>query len=162
MEAQKQLKWEGKAIGRLKNGIKAESVWPLLEDFCSIHKWLPTINTCYQVEGVYGQPGLVRYCGKEIKNNSVMTSQWCHEKLIAMDPVVRCLSYEVLENNMGFKSYIATIKLATISSDADENGCQIEWSFLADPVEGLSCEVLLSYLKLALKGMVKNVERALL
>lgn len=181
MAAQEQVKWEGKATAKL-DGIRAEQVWPLLEDFCSVDKWLPTIDTCYQVEGINGQPGLVRYCASrppsstfspsddsdddadadDEDQNSGMT-KWCHEKLLAIDPVVRCLSYEVLDNNLGFKSYVATIKLlpAKGDNDLDKCGCQIEWSFLADPVEGLTCDVLSSYLNLSLQGMAENMERAL-
>ncbi|KAL3498513.1 hypothetical protein ACH5RR_041245 [Cinchona calisaya] len=161
MAAQEQAKWEGKATAKLK-GVRAEQVWPLLEDFCSFDKWIPTIDTCHQVEGVKGQPGLVRYCAStplntddESKNSM---TKWCHEKLIAIDPILRCLIYEVLENNMGIKSYIGTIKLL---DDDDTFGCQIEWSFLADPVDGLSFQDLSSYLNFTLQGMAENMERAL-
>ena len=41
-------KWEGKASIKL-SAITAKQAWPLLEDFCNIHKLLP-IDTCYHTE----------------------------------------------------------------------------------------------------------------
>ncbi|KAL6221868.1 hypothetical protein ACLB2K_005260 [Fragaria x ananassa] len=58
---QGQPKWEGEACAELR-GRKAEQVWPLLEDFFGLHKWLPALLTCLPVQGVSGQPGCVRYC----------------------------------------------------------------------------------------------------
>ncbi|KAI5669184.1 hypothetical protein M9H77_19037 [Catharanthus roseus] len=157
-------KWEGKAVAKLKNGVKAEQIWSLLtEDFCNFDKWLPTIDTCHQIEGDNGKPGLIRYC------SSSSSTKWCQEKLIAIDPKVRCLSYEILSNNLGFKSYVSTIKVlksTEIGGDSEEEeelggGCEIEWSFVADPVDGLSCEGLGDYINYSLKGMVENMEKAL-
>ncbi|KAI6680012.1 hypothetical protein NL676_033893 [Syzygium grande] len=54
-------RWEGKAIAELK-GPTPDQVWPFLADFCNVHKLLPPIDTCHRVEGIPGQPGLVRYC----------------------------------------------------------------------------------------------------
>ncbi|XP_059639111.1 uncharacterized protein LOC132281426 [Cornus florida] len=50
MAEETQPKWEGKATVK-PGGITPDEVWPLLEDFCSLNKWLPGIDTCYQVEG---------------------------------------------------------------------------------------------------------------
>lgn len=177
-------RWAGKATARLK-GVTAEQVWPLfLDDFCSFHKWLPTIDTCRQVEGIRGQPGLVRYCASTPEDSTGADvdgerkdALWCHEKLVAIDPVVRCLSYEVMENNMGIKSLVSTIKVlpttaATIKSsgevDDDEHGgedqfgCQIQWSFLADPFEGLmTYDGFSAYINFALQGMADKMEKVL-
>lgn len=183
-EGQQQQKWEGKARAKVKQ-VRAEQVWPLLEDFCSFDKWLPSIDTCHHVEGIKGKPGLVRYCAshhpaiinnedkkkkEEQEEEMMMTTKWCHEKLISIDPVVRCLSYEILDNNMGFKSYFATIKVLTLpppptttNSDDDEGlvlGCEIEWCFLSDPVDGMTCEALSSYVNSSLQGIAENIEKA--
>ncbi|KAF8400888.1 hypothetical protein HHK36_014191 [Tetracentron sinense] len=132
MEDEAKAKWEGKACAKLK-GPTAEKVWSLLEDFSSIHKWLPGLKTCRLEEGVSGQVGCVRYC-----SNWEEPEKWVKEKLVTMDPIERCFSYEVIDNNMGFNSYVATIKVME-AADGDDHkpaGCMIEWSFLADPVEG--------------------------
>ncbi|CAK9180934.1 unnamed protein product [Ilex paraguariensis] len=156
-------KWEGKATAKLK-GLAASQVWPLLEDFCSFNKWIPTIDTCYQVEGVNGQPGLFRYCAATISSSSdgsEKSIKWCHEKLLEIDPIQRCLSYEVLDNNLGFKSSVS--KMEVLPTDGDEqHGCEIEWSFVADPVEGLTFEGLLAYFDSSLQGVAENMEKALL
>ncbi|KAG5048591.1 hypothetical protein JHK85_009694 [Glycine max] len=89
------------------------------------------IETCYhQLEGVPGQPGLIRYyCASTVEEGTIM---WAKEKLLAVDPVQCCLSYEIVDNNVGFKSNVATLKVLPMNGD----GSMIEWGFICDPVEG--------------------------
>ncbi|XP_058780697.1 lachrymatory-factor synthase-like [Vicia villosa] len=155
--------WEGKLTVQLTT-ISPEQAWPALEDFCNLHKWIP-INTCYHVEGVQGQPGLVRYCSSTVKavvedavSESETTVKWAKEKLLMMDPVQRCLSYEVVENNMGLESYVATLKVVSVEGDGESVGCLIEWGFVCDPVEGGSLEDFESYLEYCLRFMAKKIE----
>ncbi|XVE97592.1 hypothetical protein REPUB_Repub03eG0032700 [Reevesia pubescens] len=61
MAEEKQPKWEGKATAAKLKGSKAEQIWPFLEEFCNLDKLFPDVDTCYRVEGIPGQPGLVRY-----------------------------------------------------------------------------------------------------
>ncbi|XP_076949998.1 lachrymatory-factor synthase-like [Bidens hawaiensis] len=147
----KNPKWEGKTTAELKT-TKADQVWPLLEDFCNLHKWLPTLDTCHYVQGVHGQPGLVRYCATIIKASSTPSNddvvKWCHEKLVSLDPVQRCLKYETGENNLGFTGYYAEMKVVEM-----DGGCMVEWRFVADPVEGMGLEDFLGYLESSLKAM---------
>ncbi|KAL6524057.1 hypothetical protein OROMI_031152 [Orobanche minor] len=155
-------KWKGISTAKLHKPT-ADQVWPLLEDFFSLHKWLPGIDTCRQVEGVDGR---VRYCATTIptppSGDGEGVVKWCHEKLLDIDPIGKWLSYEVLDNNMGFKSYKSTMKVLPINGGDDpRSGCMIEWSFLADPVEGFSYEDLVGYLDVNLQGMAKNMEMAL-
>ncbi|KAK2661278.1 hypothetical protein Ddye_007811 [Dipteronia dyeriana] len=57
-----------------------------------------------------------------------------------IDPIQRCLSYEMLDNTSGFKSYVATIKVLPINGDG-KIGCKIEWSFVVDPINGKTLEI---------------------
>ncbi|KAK1370247.1 Lachrymatory-factor synthase [Heracleum sosnowskyi] len=160
-EAQAKL-WEGNVSAKLR-GPKAETIWSFLEDFCSLHKWLPGLDTCYKVEGVDGQPGLIRYCGTTITSPSnEPITLWCHEKLAEIDENQRTLSYEIIENNMGMKMYKATIKVVPMEGGDDESGCEIKWSFVAEPVESSKLEELVSYLESSLNGMAQKMENALL
>ncbi|RZC06500.1 Lachrymatory-factor synthase [Glycine soja] len=153
-------KWEGKSVTELP-GTDAEQVWTALEDFCNLHKWWP-IETCYQLEGVPGQPGLIRYCASTVEEavvgaqKTTTTIKWTKEKLLAIDPVQRCLSYEIVENNMGFKSYVATLKVLPMNGD----GCKIDWGFVCDPVEGWSFQDLKLYLESSLQSMAKKIQLA--
>ncbi|KAK7352902.1 hypothetical protein VNO80_18333 [Phaseolus coccineus] len=151
-------KWEGKAMAELP-GTDPQLTWNALEDFCNLHKWLP-IETCYHVEGVSGQPGLIRYCASTVEEEGVSddaekttTIKWAKEKLLEIDPVQRCLTYQVDENNIGFKSYVATLKVLPISQD----GSKIEWSFVCDPVEGWSFQDLNSYIESSVEFMAKKI-----
>ncbi|XP_010249530.1 PREDICTED: lachrymatory-factor synthase-like [Nelumbo nucifera] len=166
-QAQAQLKWEGKASANL-TGPTADQVWPLLEDFFSIHKWLPACDICERVEGVSGQPGCIRYtAGNSISSGTATgeeTVSWAKEKLVAIDSKERWFSYEVTENNIGFNSYVATIKVFPLKDDVEdegEHGCEIEWSFVTDPIEGWALESLLSYIHSSLQVMAKRMEEAL-
>lgn len=159
MAEEQPSKWEGKESIE-SAGITAEQVWACLEDFCNAHKWLPNLDTCYLVEGAPGQPGLIRYCGSSQSDDHEVTIRWVKEKLILMDPIQRCLSYEVTDNNMGIKSYVATIKVRPINFDNGMEGCRIEWSYVADPFEGWRFEDFASYIDYSLKFMTKTMESA--
>ncbi|XP_008220095.1 PREDICTED: lachrymatory-factor synthase-like [Prunus mume] len=155
-------KWEGKASADLQ-GSSAEQVWPLLADFCSLHKWFPDIATCYQVDGVPGQPGLIRYCARAPIDNDESTIKWAKEKLLSLDPIQRCLSYEIIESNLGFKSYVAVMQLVPINGGDGSIGCKIEWSFVCDPIEGWGLNDFRSYLDSSLQLMAeKMMEHTLL
>lgn len=163
-EETKEELWEGKVSVKLRD-TKPENVWSLLvQDFCSIHKWLPSIDECYKVEGVDGQPGVVRYCGttriSEGTNEPVIMTLWCHEKLIEIDEIKRWLSYEIKENNMGFKMYRSTLKVLAMEG-CDERGCEIKWMFVAQPVDGWKFEDLVCYLESSLQAMGHRMEKAL-
>ncbi|KAL6180209.1 hypothetical protein ACLB2K_046876 [Fragaria x ananassa] len=125
-------KWESQASAQLK-GSKAHEVWPLLADFCNLDKWFPNLHTSYRVQGVSGQPGLVRYC--EMKRDE--TTLWAKEKLLMIDPINQSITYEVGDNNLGLKSYVATVPVVPINNN---NGCKIEWSYVCNPIEGSSLE----------------------
>lgn len=83
-------------------------VWPPLANFCNMDKWFPNLHTCYQVDGVSGQPGLVRYCKA---GRDKTTIKWGKEKLLVIIAIKRRRSYEIVDNNMGFKSYVATMQV---------------------------------------------------
>ncbi|KAJ4953936.1 hypothetical protein NE237_030768 [Protea cynaroides] len=158
-----QSKWKGKAYAEL-NRATVEQVWTLLEDFFSIHKWLPGIDTCQPVEGVLGQSGCIRYCANTAVSESEekkITTKWVKEKLLFIDPVERCFSYEVIENNIGMNSYIATVKLVQLSQAAIDEGCQIQWSFVSDPIEDLTFEAFFSHIQSIAQGMAQRMEDAL-
>ncbi|KAK3213008.1 hypothetical protein Dsin_017714 [Dipteronia sinensis] len=91
------------------------------------------------------------------------TTKWAKEKLAMIDPIQRCLSYQLIDNNIGFKSYVATIKVLPINIDGcdGENGCTIEWSFVADPIEGWRPEDLTSFIENRLQIMSNKIEQAL-
>ncbi|XP_051151402.1 lachrymatory-factor synthase [Andrographis paniculata] len=150
-------RWEGKATAKVLS-LSAEAAWSFLEDFCNFHKWFPAIDTCRRIEGVDGRPGLVRYCAATLPPPSEGVVKWCHERLLAMDPIGRSLSYEVLENNIGIKRYTSTMRVTAINGGDGVSGCQIEWSFLGDPVEGLTREEWVAYLDSGLQGTVRNME----
>ncbi|XP_057799858.1 lachrymatory-factor synthase-like [Salvia miltiorrhiza] len=160
MEADGNLKWEGKATAKLLKPT-ADEVWPLLADFFSLHKWLPTIDTCFKVvdDGDGKSGGLVRHCAASPRGGDPAV-RWCRERLTGVDAAGRRLSYEVVDSNMGFKSYESTLRVVPIDG-GDDPGCEIEWSFVADPVDGLSCEDLAKYVAMGLQGMARNMESAL-
>ena len=153
MAEETEPKWAGKATVELK-GSMAEQIWPFLEEFCNLDKLFPTVDTCYRVEGTPGQPGLVRHCEGKIG--------WANEKLLTIDPINCSLSYEILENSIGLKNYVATLKVFPMEGDGKPAGCKMEWSFIADPGEGLGLEDLVSHFDYGLHFMAKKMEDAVI
>lgn len=153
-------KWEGKATAKV-TGFSPDEVWPLLADFCNYHKWLPGIDLCRCVDGDPSLPGCVRYCARTSATGEV--EDWANEKLTAMDPAGRTLSYVVLENSVGFGAYEATIKVVPDVGDGGggAKGCSIEWSFVADPVVGWGRDGLMEYIDSSLKTMAQRMGAAL-
>ncbi|KAK9142059.1 hypothetical protein Syun_011459 [Stephania yunnanensis] len=163
MESKPEEKWEGKFSAKLLE-LKAEQVWPLIEDYCNVHRWLPTADNCHLVEGIAGQLGCVRYCSKSSASldGSDGAINWATERLIAVDAKERYITYEIVENNVGFGSYVATMKVLAGEGPVENDGCEIEWSFVADPVAGWKQEGLIAFLESNLQGMAKRIEEALL
>ncbi|KAL9680625.1 hypothetical protein QQ045_018509 [Rhodiola kirilowii] len=146
---QEKAKWKGKATAELKS-CKAEQVWPLWADFCGIHKWFPNLAASYLVEGESGsEVGSVRYCvGNE--------AMWAKERLVEIDHEKRLMRYEVIENNVGLKGYVAAIRVW----DDVEGWCMVEWRFEAEVVEGWGEEGLQEYVQSSLESIVKKMEGA--
>lgn len=74
------------------------------------------------------------------------------------------LSYEIVDNNMGFKNYVATMKVLPLQMDDGDDtkrvGCMTEWECACDPVEGWTLQNLKSYIRNFLNCMAKNIELA--
>ncbi|XP_062165349.1 lachrymatory-factor synthase [Alnus glutinosa] len=157
-----QPKWEGKVCTRLTNAT-ADQIWPLYRDFVNFHKWFPCLATCYAIHGTNGEPGCVRYCaGFSIPSNGAGAGadkpvSWSKERLTTLDNEGRSLSYEIVDCNIGFKSYISTVKILP----QGEDGCVIEWSFTVDPVEGWVLDDLVRKYEVGLQRMAKRMEDAL-
>ncbi|KAH7572248.1 hypothetical protein ACOSP7_015308 [Xanthoceras sorbifolium] len=154
-----QQKWKGKACEELV-GPKAEQVWPFLADFTGLNKWFPTLTTCLAVEGISGQPGCVRYCAgfktPVDKDDDQETVNWTKQKLLSIDPVEKTFSYSIVDGNVGFNSYISTVKVLP-----KEDGCNIEWRYEVEPVEGWTPENLDSFIGLGLRVMAERMKQAL-
>ncbi|XP_059644014.1 lachrymatory-factor synthase-like [Cornus florida] len=155
-------KWEGRVSTRL-TYVSADQIWPLLKDFFNLHKWFPSLSTSYGVHGTNGEPGCIRYCaGSSIPSSGGEKDgdkpvSWCTERLIAIDPIDRSLSYEIVECNIGFKSYVSTVKIGPGGGDGG-GGCVMEWWFEVDPVEGLTLEDLTKKYEVGLQRMAKKME----
>ncbi|KAG9449129.1 hypothetical protein H6P81_009094 [Aristolochia fimbriata] len=116
--------WEGKANAKVP-GVSPDKVWAVLDKYSNIHDYLPSVDESTIVSGEPGKVGCVRLCS----GNPLPGSQeraFTNEKLVAYDPTNRTLSYEVVENNIGFKDYVATLKVLP----EEDGSSAIEWSFV--------------------------------
>lgn len=150
-------KWYGKACAEVA-GCKAAQVWPLLEDFFGLHKWFPTLTTCLPVRGVSGQSGCVRYCAgfRTPANNGDEIMNWTMQELLSINPKELSFSYSIIDGNVGFNSYVATVKVVP----TEEFGCSIEWMYEVDPVEGWTLGDLDSFIGSGLQVMTKRMEES--
>ncbi|KAJ6758409.1 hypothetical protein OIU74_025137 [Salix koriyanagi] len=165
MEQDPQPKWEGKVSTGLAKAT-ADQTWPLLNDFFNLHKWFPGLATCYGIHGTNGEPGCVRYCGgSSIPSTDSVTGgdnrpvSWSTERLTAVDHVERSLSYEIVDSNIGFRSYVSTVKVVPQGDDG-QDGCVIEWSFNVDPVAGMVLTELVRKYEVGLQQMAKRMEES--
>ena len=151
-------KWQAKVSVTLTKS-KPDQIWLLFTDFFNFNKWLQTLTTCHGVHGINGELGCIRFCsGSSIRSNGVEpTVGWSREKLVAVDPVERVMRYEIVESNIGFESYVSTVRILP----RDEEGCVIEWGFTVDPVGGWSLDDLVKKYENALGIIAKNMEEAL-
>ncbi|KAK0572796.1 hypothetical protein LWI29_037425 [Acer saccharum] len=162
-----QEKWKGKACEEVV-GCKAEQVWPFLEDFFGLDKWFPTLATCHAVEGISGQPGCVRYCAgfkTPVDDHNKETDDgdgdvnWTKQKLLSIDPVEKVFSYSIIDGNVGFHSYISTVKV--LPKEEDGSWCEIEWRYEVEPVKGWMPEDLDSFIGSGLRVMAQRMKEAL-
>lgn len=151
-------KWQGKVSTTLRKA-RAKQIWPLYKDFFNVHKWFPSLETSYGIHGSNGELGCVRYCSGSSIPTDDGCAAWAKEKLIAIDETNLSFSYEVVESNIGFKSYVATVKISPADTD---HGCMIEWSFVVDPVNGWKLEDMVTKFELALESMAGKMEEAVI
>lgn len=154
-------KWEAKVCTRLTIAT-ADQIWPLVKDFFNMHKYFPNLTICCGIHGNNGEPGCIRYCaGSSIPSTAgESTVSWSTERVLAVDHVEKSLTYEILDCNVGFKSYVSTMKIRPGDGDGGK-GCVMEWFIAVDPVEGWSFEDLVRKYEAALQCMAKRMEDAI-
>ena len=155
MDKVSEAKWEGKVSAKLPNAT-ADQIWPLFTDFFNFHNWFPSLSTCHGVHGANGEPGCIRYCaGFSIPSSSPSdrAASWSKERLVAVDHAERALSYEIVDSNIGFRSYVSTVRIVP-----EGGGCVIEWRFGVDPVEGWELDDLLRKYDVGLHRMAQRME----
>ncbi|OMO82672.1 Polyketide cyclase/dehydrase [Corchorus capsularis] len=67
-----------------------------------------------------------------------------------------CVRYSIVDGNVGFNSYVSTVKVS-----AKGEGCQIEWKYEVEPVNGWTLEDLDFFIGSGLKVMAQRMEAAL-
>ncbi|KAL4560284.1 hypothetical protein LXL04_032434 [Taraxacum kok-saghyz] len=165
MEKASVAKWEGKVSTTLTKA-SADQIWSLFIDFFNFHKWFPNMSICYGVHGVNGEVGGVRYCaGFSLPNEDGGAEQnsWSKERLVAVDRNELSMSYEMVDCNVGFTSYLSTVKVVRGGGNGGGGGggCVIEWSFDVNPVEGLTYEYLVQKYQDGLDQTAMKMEDAL-
>lgn len=151
-------KWEAKVSTRLEKA-SADQIFSLFQDFFGLNKWFPSLSTCYGIQGENGEVGCIRYCsGFSLPAESGdAATGWTKERLVALNPIDRIISYEIVDSNIGFNSYFSTVR---INPDG-QHGCVIDWFITVDPVKGMTLEDLVNKYDVGLQGMAKNMEHAL-
>ncbi|XP_057799856.1 lachrymatory-factor synthase-like [Salvia miltiorrhiza] len=164
-------KWQAKVCTRLEKA-EADQIWPFFLDFFGLHKWFPGLPACRGVHGANGEPGCIRYCsGFGLKQAANADSEsgpsslvsWSKERLVAVDHAQKTFTYEIVDCNIGFKSYVSTIKVVPGGGDGDGGGggCAVEWWISLEPVEGCELEDLVVKYEVGLRLMVKKMEDAI-
>ncbi|KAF0920959.1 hypothetical protein E2562_037841 [Oryza meyeriana var. granulata] len=153
--------WHG-SVRAAVEGPTPDQAWALLQDFCSLDRWVPSVQTCRRVEGAEGRPGCVRYCAGPVNKaaageGEAAAAGWSKERLLEFDPAARRYSYEVVETNKGFGRYTATIRV-----EPDPGGCAVAWSFEADPVRGWTLDGFVGFLEELARGVARRLEEEII
>lgn len=139
-------------------GTPASAAWPHVASFYAAHRYLPGIDVCERV-GDGGEDGgllLVPGCVRHVASSAA--GLWAREELLeAPDHAARRLRYAVVDSNMGFGRYVATLRVLDGGS-----GCRIAWAFECDAVrgEGWSEAALVARLAASVDGMAERVQQA--
>ncbi|KAL5722144.1 hypothetical protein ACHQM5_005701 [Ranunculus cassubicifolius] len=160
MDNEQQTKWRCKFSVHL--STEANKVWHVLADFFTIDKWLSFLIECRAIKGTTVEPGCIRCCVSStgvFDSNGKEIVTWAKETLLWIDHTARSFSYEMNENNLGFKGYKATMTVIP-TGYTKEDGCRIEWSFVVDPVKGRTYNNLVSFQQSVLKTMAKTIDKA--
>ncbi|XP_009792588.1 lachrymatory-factor synthase-like [Nicotiana tabacum] len=162
-----QPKWEINVSTKLQKAISADQIFSLFKDFFGLNKWFSSLPTCYGIYGENGEVGCIRYCaGFSLPPESGGAAggeapvSWSKERLVAINPIERTLSYEIVDCNIGFKSYFSTVRIVPDEVDG-QNGCVIEWFITVDPVERMRLEDLVKKYEVGLQRMAKKIEYTL-
>ncbi|KAJ0091489.1 hypothetical protein Patl1_14265 [Pistacia atlantica] len=92
---------------------------------------------------------------------TTLKPSWSTERLISVDHVQCSLSYEIVDNDIGFKSYVSTVKIVPEDNEGEnQSGCVIEWGFTVDPVEGWLLDDLVKKYDMGLQRMAKRMKDA--
>jgi hypothetical protein len=63
-----------------------------------------------------------------------------------------------VDSNIGFESYVSTIKIVPQGDEGDQDGCMIEWSFTVNKMEGWVLDDLVRKYEVGLQRMAKRME----
>ncbi len=109
--------------------IKApiEQIWSFVRDFNSLDKFHPAIKLSKIEQGNPKEIGCIRHLTLE--------SGFVREELLLLDDENFTLNYSIIENTLGLKNYIASMKLRKGSYD-NETIC--EWSANFDVEAGIN------------------------
>uniref|UniRef100_A0A0E0JF87 Bet v I/Major latex protein domain-containing protein n=1 Tax=Oryza punctata TaxID=4537 RepID=A0A0E0JF87_ORYPU len=152
--------WRG-AVEAALPGTQASAAWPHVASFYAAHRYLPGIDVCERVAvdanpagedgGLILLPGCVRHVA------SSAAGLWAREQLLEADHAARRLRYAVVDSNMGFGRYVATLRVLDAGG-----GCRIAWAFECDAVrgEGWSEAALVARLGASVDGMAERVQQA--
>ncbi|KAL6221082.1 hypothetical protein ACLB2K_008834 [Fragaria x ananassa] len=105
-------------------------------------------------------PGSQAACATALESRLRLIDQpehwWCKQQLLSIDPSQMTLSYCNIDGNIGFNSYIATMRVLP-----KEDGCNIEWKYEVEPIEGWTLKDLDMLTGTDLQEMASRMEASL-
>nr|CAI9093566.1 OLC1v1029097C1 [Oldenlandia corymbosa var. corymbosa] len=152
-------KWEGNVSTKIED-VNADQIWPLIKDFFGIYKYFPNLQVSYGVQGNNGEVGSIRYCEQVVSPTVV---HWAKEKITAVDPDQRSLTFEIIDGNSGLRSCVATVKVVDPSGEHDDQslGCVLSWTFSFDALEGVKFEDLVKKYQMWIEICAQNMKDSL-
>ncbi|KAG6549163.1 hypothetical protein Mapa_009389 [Marchantia paleacea] len=145
-------KWRG-GIQMVIN-CSIERAWETSSEFCGLHKWVDTTDTCECIEGEPQVPGCVRVMTGNSFPRADGSKSFAKEKLLTFDNENRSMSYLMMENNFGLSDYIATFKMQDLGGGA----VLVDWSFEVNPIPHSTEQKTADYMTGVYKETLKKLE----
>lgn len=95
-----------------------DEVWDLVRRFDGLPEWHPMVRTCEMVDGADPQ-AVGAYRLQELANGGVARA-----RLVSLDDGARSMCYEMLDGPWPVRSYVATVRVAAVTTTGESF---VEW-----------------------------------
>ncbi|KAL2317159.1 hypothetical protein Fmac_031035 [Flemingia macrophylla] len=148
-------KWHGSVGGIVCASI--EKVWSLVSQTKRLQEWMPMVERSSGLAGDEDEPGYVRLVSGFIFPQQDGERSWIKERLVSMDSSSHSYVYRMEASNVGLDGSVNSLKLA----DYGDQSTLIHWSFEINPLEDVSEDSIVDYLRFLYKSCINRIEGAI-
>lgn len=148
-------KWHGSVGGIVSTPI--DKVWNMVSKTRRLHEWMPMVERCTSLAGNEDEPGYVRLVSGFMFPQEDGERSWIKERLVSLDSSSYSYVYRMEASNVGLDGSVNSLKLV----DYGDQSTLILWSFEINPLEDVSEDNLVDYLRFLYKSCINKIEGAI-